>query len=217
MFGIFKRKDKAKETTAQQPATVTPADTDLKPPAMDVKPPAASVIKIYTIALDQSCKMARDLLAERGLKYEEIDVTGNGSLISWLRRETDEVTFPRVFVYGKHIGGYEQLRSLEYSGALDKLIRGEGIDEFLKEEDAGIEENEWTAEKMRENLRSGKILSLKREDGLEVLMWAEVFSNPPAVFYEGKKYPVSEFDRILAEIMELIDKGEATADWQEED
>src|SRR5262245_59036563 len=127
MFGIFKRKDKNKETTAQpsQPVTV---DTD-------VKPSATNVIKLYTIALDQSCKMARDLLAQRGLKYEEIDVTGNGSLISWLRRETDEVTFPRVFVYGKHIGGYEQLRSMEYSGALDRLIRGEGIDEFLKEEE----------------------------------------------------------------------------------
>src|SRR4029079_17442211 len=70
MFGIFKRKDKAKETTAQQPATVTPAQTE-------VKPPATSVIKIYTIALDQSCKMTRDMLADRGLKYEEIDVTGN--------------------------------------------------------------------------------------------------------------------------------------------
>jgi glutaredoxin 3 len=213
MFGIFKRKDKAKETSAepQQAATVAPAETGVKPP------PAASTIKLYTIALDQSCKMARDLLADRGLSYEEIDVTGNGSLISWLRRETDEVTFPRVFVYGKHIGGYEQLRSLEYSGALDKLLRGEGLDEFLKEEEKADESDEWTVEKIRENLKSSKILCLKREDGLETLLWAEVFANPPAVYYEGKKQPITELDRILAEVMELLDKGEATGDWQEED
>src|SRR5947207_13044247 len=103
MFGIFKRKDKAKTETG----TTAPS----QPVVSMNEAPVVNAIKLYTIALDQSCKMARDLLSERNLKYEEIDATGNGSLISWLRKETGEVTFPRVFVYGKHIGGYEQLRS----------------------------------------------------------------------------------------------------------
>jgi glutaredoxin 3 len=210
MFGIFKKKDKGKEQSAPQASTPTGT-------AGKETPPPAGVIKLYTIALDQSCKMTRDLLADRGLSYEEIDVTGNGSLISWLRRETGEVTFPRVFIYGKHIGGYEQLRNFEYTGALDKLLRGEGLDEFLKEEEKKPGGEEWTVDNIKENLRSAKILSLKREDGLETLLWAEVFANPPAVFYEGKKLPISELDRILGEVVELLADGEAEGDWQEDD
>jgi len=216
MFGIFKRKDRSK-SEPEQPKTQPQANTTSSSVSPEIPPAAVNVIKLYTIALDQSCKMAKDLLDGRGLKYEEIDVTGNGSLISWLRRETDEVTFPRVFVYGKHIGGFEQLRSMEYTGELDKLLRGEGIDEFLKEEEKKDVGEEWTVENIRENLKSGRILSLKREDGIETLLWAEIFANPPGVYYEGKKYPISEFDRVLNEVAELLGKGEAVGDWQEED
>lgn len=211
MFGFLKRnKAAAKQPEKEMKAPVAPA-TESAPPA------AVNAIKLYTIALDQSCKMARALLEQRGLKYEEIDVTGNGSLISWLSRETGEVTFPRVFVYGKHIGGYEQLRSLEYSGALDRLLRGEGIDEFLKEQEQAARADEWTESYVREQLRGGKTLEICRHDGIELLLWAEVFANPPAVYYEGKKLPITEFDRILGEIMALLDSGQATAQWQEDD
>ncbi|MEW6738150.1 MAG: glutaredoxin [Acidobacteriota bacterium] len=212
MFNFFKKKNKDK---AAQETTPTPTTVAAK--ATTPETPATKAIKLYTIALDQSCKMARELLDGRALAYEEIDVTGNGSLISWLRRETGEVTFPRVFIYNKHIGGYEQLRSMEYSGALERLLRGEGIDEFLKAEEQQPTGEEWTLERISEQLRAGKILSLKREDGVELLTWAEIFANPPAIFYEGKKYPISEFDRILSEIVSMIEQGEVSCDWTEED
>jgi glutaredoxin 3 len=209
MFGLFKKKNKAQETKASEATTLS---------SNDMPEGAPAVMKLYAIALDQSCKMARDLLQGRGIKYQEIDVTGNGSLISWLRRETGEVTFPRVFLYGKHIGGYEQLRSLDYSGQLEQLLRGEGLDEFLKEEEqVARETEEWSIDSIIAELKEGKTLKITRSNGIELMMWAEVFANPPAVYYEGKKFAVTELPRLVADIAALIEQGEANADWTEDD
>jgi glutaredoxin 3 len=35
---------------------------------------------------------------------------------------TGEKTVPQIFIGGKHIGGFEQLRSINNDGNLDKLI-----------------------------------------------------------------------------------------------
>jgi glutaredoxin 3 len=210
MFNFFKKKKD--KTAAETPAPTHAASAKNAP---ESAAPVVKAIKIYTIALDQSCKMARELLNERGFPYEEIDATGNGSLISWLRRETGEVTFPRVFVYEKHIGGYEQLRSLEYAGALEKLLRGEGLDQFLKEAESAAERDDWTLASVREGLRGGKVLCVARTDGIELMMWAEVFANPPAVYYEGKKFPIEEFDRLLGAVMESFAQGEAVLHWED--
>ena len=66
---------------------------------------------------------AKRLLSERGIPYEEIDVTANDEVRDWLIRETGgRRTVPQIFIHGKAIGGFVELRALDKSGELASLL-----------------------------------------------------------------------------------------------
>jgi glutaredoxin 3 len=67
--------------------------------------------------------MAKSLLGEKRIAYEEIDVTGDAA-----RREEMTVraggrrTVPEIFVNGHIIGGCDELYALDAAGKLDGLL-----------------------------------------------------------------------------------------------
>ena len=70
-------------------------------------------------------RKARRLLENAGLAYRYLEY--GGYLSQWRRRNalkmwTGWPTFPMVFVQGQLIGGYEDLRRLQASGELDRLL-----------------------------------------------------------------------------------------------
>jgi monothiol glutaredoxin len=70
-------------------------------------------------------RKARRLLENAGLAYRYLEY--GGYLSQWRRRNalkmwTGWPTFPMVFVQGVLIGGYEDLRRLQASGELDRLL-----------------------------------------------------------------------------------------------
>jgi glutaredoxin 3 len=79
-------------------------------------------IKVYTREYCGYCSAAKSLLDGKQLAYEEIDCTGDDKTRAWLRTATGQSTVPQIFIDGKSIGGYTELRALDRSGELAKLL-----------------------------------------------------------------------------------------------
>jgi len=75
-------------------------------------------IEIYTTQVCGYCVLAKNLLDQKGLVYEEIDVTEDATRRSWLVETTGLRTVPQIFIDGEAIGGYDDLVILNESGEL---------------------------------------------------------------------------------------------------
>jgi len=80
---------------------------------------ASSRIEVYTTDPCGWCRRAKQMLADRGLAFNEIDVRDDDARREWLIEATGgRRTLPQIFVDGRSIGGYEDLASLLRSGGL---------------------------------------------------------------------------------------------------
>ena len=80
-------------------------------------------VRIYSTTYCGYCVRAKRLLQERNIPYEEIDVTGNDEARQWLVRETGgRRTVPQIFINGRAIGGFDELRALDKRGELLSLL-----------------------------------------------------------------------------------------------
>jgi glutaredoxin 3 len=84
----------------------------------------AAEVKIYTRQWCGYCSAATRFLSQRGVKFEEIDVTGDAATRKWLAETTGQSTVPQIFIDGKPIGGYTDMRALDDMGRLDALLAG---------------------------------------------------------------------------------------------
>lgn len=83
-------------------------------------------IKIYIKRGCPYCRAALDLLRERDLAFTEVDYTEDHDLRRAIRGQTGRKTSPHVFIHGKSIGGYDELRELDVSGKLMDLVKKPG-------------------------------------------------------------------------------------------
>ena len=81
-----------------------------------------SPIQIYTTNYCGYCVAAKRLLTKKGLDFEELDVTDDPERRHWLVEATGARTVPQVFVYGRPLGGYQELSAAERSGQLDAWL-----------------------------------------------------------------------------------------------
>ena len=77
---------------------------------------------MYTRKWCGYCTAAENLLDEKGVDYENIDCTGDNETRKWLLQVTGRSTVPQIFIDGKPIGGYDDLRALDRKGELDRLL-----------------------------------------------------------------------------------------------
>ena len=89
----------------------------------------ASVVKLYTREYCGYCDAARSLLDGKQVAYEEIDCSGDDQKRAWLRAASGQSTVPQIFIHEKSIGGFTELRALDKSGQLDKLIANPPADD----------------------------------------------------------------------------------------
>jgi glutaredoxin 3 len=80
-------------------------------------------VKIYTTTYCGYCVRAKDLLTRKGVKYEEVDVTGNDEMRSKLVEMSGQRTVPQIWIGDTHVGGYSDLALLESQGKLDPLLQ----------------------------------------------------------------------------------------------
>jgi glutaredoxin 3 len=81
-------------------------------------------VRIYTTPYCPYCHAAKDLLAEKGVGFTEIDVAGNRAERARLAEVTGQRTVPQIFIGEQSIGGYDELAALEARGRLDALLCG---------------------------------------------------------------------------------------------
>jgi glutaredoxin 3 len=83
-------------------------------------------VRIYTARYCPYCASAKSLLKRKGVSFTEIDIGGN-----WERRDemieraNGRVTVPQVFIGDLHVGGHEELQTLDREGKLDQLLRND--------------------------------------------------------------------------------------------
>tara|TARA_Y100001968_G_scaffold332607_1_gene391451 strand:+ start:3702 stop:3902 length:201 start_codon:yes stop_codon:yes gene_type:complete len=66
--------------------------------------------------------MAKKLLNQKNIEYEEIDIEKIGMSRDELNELTGGSTVPQIIIDGKSIGGFDNLVKLNSNGTLDKLI-----------------------------------------------------------------------------------------------
>ena len=80
-------------------------------------------VEIYTKFTCPYCSRAKALLNEKGVKFEEYDISmGGPKRAEMLERANGQVTVPQIFISGHHIGGSDDLADLERAGKLDDLL-----------------------------------------------------------------------------------------------
>lgn len=78
---------------------------------------------IYTTRFCPFCFAAKRLLDQKGVKFDEIDVTGDPETRAVMtQRAGGRRTVPQIFVGDTHVGGFDDLSALEREGKLDPLL-----------------------------------------------------------------------------------------------
>jgi glutaredoxin 3 len=81
-------------------------------------------VKIYTTTYCGYCVRAKDLLTRKGVKYEELDVTGDDEMRTKLvEMSGGQRTVPQIFIGDTHVGGYSDLARLDSEGRLDPMLQ----------------------------------------------------------------------------------------------
>ncbi len=81
-------------------------------------------VLVYSTRICPYCMMAKRLLSNKGVQYEEVLVDLDGNRRSeMLQRSGGRRTVPQIFVGERHVGGYDDLAALERAGQLDPLLR----------------------------------------------------------------------------------------------
>jgi glutaredoxin 3 len=80
-------------------------------------------VELYTTSSCPFCVRAKSLLKSKGIPFVEIDVTDDAEL----RQKMVELsggrrTVPEIFINGKIVGGYDELKALNDRGELDPLL-----------------------------------------------------------------------------------------------
>jgi glutaredoxin 3 len=79
-------------------------------------------VQIYSTDWCPYCNAAKSLLEDKGVPYEEIDVTEPALRIAMVERAHGRRTVPQIFIGDVHVGGYDELSRLERRGELDPLL-----------------------------------------------------------------------------------------------
>jgi glutaredoxin 3 len=84
---------------------------------------AVAKVEVYTTSFCPFCVRAKSLLKSKGVPFDEIDVTEDAAL----RQKMVELsggrrTVPEIFIDGKIVGGYDELKALDDAGKLDPML-----------------------------------------------------------------------------------------------
>jgi len=88
------------------------------PPSTD---PSMARVEVYTTPMCPYCVAAKRLLKERGIPYAEFDVAQDDALRADVMQRSGRRTVPQIFIDGRSIGGFEELRGLDTAGELESL------------------------------------------------------------------------------------------------
>jgi len=80
-------------------------------------------VVIYTTNYCSYCRAAKALLSSKKIQFEEIDVTNEPDRRREMEKLSGRWTVPQIFINGAAVGGFEDLRQLELTGELDRVMQ----------------------------------------------------------------------------------------------
>lgn len=87
------------------------------------EPASAPKIEVYATRTCPYCAAARGLLDRKGVAYDVIDVGAAPERRDEMtKRAGGRRTVPQIFIGERHIGGNDDLQTLERRGGLDPLL-----------------------------------------------------------------------------------------------
>lgn len=89
------------------------------------KQEASARVVVYGTARCPYCVRARALLDNKQIEYDDIRIDEQPQQRATMEKLSNRRTVPQIFINGDHIGGCDELYSLEYAGKLDAVL---GID-----------------------------------------------------------------------------------------
>jgi glutaredoxin 3 len=84
--------------------------------------PSAAAVIVYTTGYCPYCYRAKSFLSQKGVEFEEIDVSGDRQKRAWLLQVTGQRTVPQIFINGRSVGGCDDIMELDARGKLDPLL-----------------------------------------------------------------------------------------------
>jgi glutaredoxin 3 len=79
-------------------------------------------VTIYTKSWCPYCQAAKELLARKGVAFEEIDVADRDLQAAMAKRANGRSTVPQIFIGETHVGGCDDLHALDAAGKLDPML-----------------------------------------------------------------------------------------------
>lgn len=80
-------------------------------------------VVMYSTAVCPYCIRAEQLLQRKGVReIEKIRVDLQPDQRVAMMERTGRRTVPQIYIGDKHVGGYDDLASLDHAGELDKLL-----------------------------------------------------------------------------------------------
>jgi glutaredoxin 3 len=80
-------------------------------------------VLMYCTAVCPYCVRAEQLLKRKGVQeIEKIRVDLQPELRVAMMEKTGRRTVPQIYINGAHVGGYDDLASLDQAGGLDELL-----------------------------------------------------------------------------------------------
>ncbi|UTA48468.1 glutaredoxin 3 [Simiduia sp. 21SJ11W-1] len=81
-------------------------------------------VTVYSTTICPYCVRAKQLLSQKGVAYEDINLDRNPELRSDVMRRSGRRTVPQIWVGETHVGGFDELWALDRAGKLDPLLAG---------------------------------------------------------------------------------------------
>ena len=87
------------------------------------------MVVIYLTQSCPYCKAARQMLAEKGQQWREIDLGEHPERYEEMIQRSGRYSVPQVWIGERHVGGFDDLTALNAAGELNALLRAEHTDE----------------------------------------------------------------------------------------
>lgn len=85
-------------------------------------------VEIYTWSTCPFCNRAKNLLLNKGVDFIEYNIDGNEVARNEMaQRANGKRSLPQIFINNHHIGGCDNLYTLDSAGQLDTLLGGSKV------------------------------------------------------------------------------------------
>ena len=84
-----------------------------------------ALVKIYTKTYCPACDLAKQILKQKGVNFEEFVMDDKPKELQALIQKTQLKTVPQIFINGHLIGGCSDMMELDKKNQLDILLQAE--------------------------------------------------------------------------------------------